>query len=69
MREKGEVFVELCMMNGVVVEFSSGKEFCPFLRVVGRKDLEEGFNLLIDLLSLSISLRMISSGETDIILE
>ena len=57
------------MMNGVVVEFSSGKEFCPFLRVVGTKDLEEGFNLLIGLLSLSISLRMISSGETDIILE
>ena len=51
------------------MEFSSGKKFCPFLRVVSTKDLEIDFNLLIDLLSLSISLRMIRGREVDIIVE
>ena len=55
--------------NGVVVEFGSGEEFHPFLRVVGTKDSEIGFDLLIGSFSFSISLRMISSGEADIIVE
>ena len=64
MREKGETFVELHMSGGVMVEFSSGKKFSPFLRVIGAKDSEIGFDLLIGLLSLSVHL---SGGKVDII--
>ena len=41
----------------------------PFSWVVGAKDVEISFKLLIGLLGLSISLRMVGSGEVNIILE
>ena len=52
-----------------MVEFCRGKELYPFSWVVGTKDVEIYFELLISLLGLTISLRMIGSGEANIILE
>ena len=52
-----------------MVEFGSGKKFCPFLRVIGAKDLEIGLDFLIGLLGLSVHLRMICDGKADIIVE
>ena len=52
-----------------MVEFRGGKELCPFSRIVGAKDVEISFKLLIGSLSLSISLRMVCSGEVNIIFE
>ena len=52
------------------MKLSSGKEVCPFPRVVvGTEDAEIGFNLLIGPFSLSVCLRVICGGELDIILE
>ena len=55
--------------TGVVVKFSSGKKFCPFLGVVGTEDSEISLNFLVGLFSLPISLRVIGGGEVDIIVE
>ena len=52
-----------------MVKLSSGKEICPFLRIVGAEDTEICFNLLIGLLGLSIHLGVICSGELDIVVE
>ena len=52
-----------------MVEFCGGKELYPFSRVVGTKDAEIGLKFLISSLSLTISLRVISSGKANIILE
>ena len=57
------------MGGRVVVEFCRGEELYPFSWVVGTKDVEISFELLIGSLSLTIGLRMISSGEANIILE
>ena len=57
------------MWGRVVVEFCRGKELYPFSRVVGAKDAEISFELLIGLFGLSIGLRMIGSGEANIIFE
>ena len=57
------------MRGGVVMEFCRGKELYPFSRVVGAKDVEISFELLIGLLGLSIGLRMVGSGEANVILE
>ena len=57
------------MWGGVMVEFCRGKELYPFSWVVGTKDAEISFKLLIGLFSLYISLRMIGSGEANIICE
>ena len=51
------------------MKFCQGKKLYPFSRVVGAKDAEICFELLIGSLSLTISLRMIGSGEANIILE
>ena len=51
------------------MKLSSGKEVHPFLRVVGTEDVEICFNLLIGLFCLSVCLRVICSGEFDIIVE
>ena len=51
------------------MKLSSGKEACPFPWVVGTEDVEVSFDLLVGLFSLSICLRVICSGEFDIILE
>ena len=52
-----------------MVEFCREKKLYPFSQVVGAKDMEICFELLIGLLGLSISLRMVGSGEANIILE
>ena len=52
-----------------MVKFCQGKELYPFSWVVGAKDVEICFELLLGSLSLSISLRMVGSGEVNIILE
>ena len=57
------------MRGGVMVEFCGGKELHPFSQVIGTEDAEVCFKFLIGSLSLTISLRMISSGEANIILE
>ena len=57
------------MRGGVVMEFCQGKELYPFSWVVGAKDAEISFELLIGLFSLSIGLRMVGSGEANIIFE
>ena len=56
-RERGD----FCgtVRNRVVVEFSCGEKFCPFLGVVGTEDLEIGLNFLVGLFSLPISLRVV----------
>ena len=52
-----------------MVKLSSGKEVHPFPRVVGTEDAKIGFHLLIGSFCLSICLRVICSGELDIIVE
>ena len=52
-----------------MMKLSSGKEFRPFPRVVGTEDAEIGSNLLIGSFGLSVCLRVIYSGELDIIVE
>ena len=47
--------------NGVVVEFSCGEEFHPFLEIVGAEDSEISLNLLVGLFGLPISLGVIGS--------
>ena len=42
-----------------MVEFGCGKEFCPFLGVVGTEDLEISFNFLVGSFGLPISLGVI----------
>ena len=49
-----------------MVKLSSGKEICPFLRIVGTENVKVCFNLLIGLLNLSVCLR-VCSGELDIV--
>ena len=68
MREKGGDFCGT-VRNGVVVEFSCGKEFQPFLGVVGTEDLEISLNFLVGSFSLPISLRVIGSRKANIIVE
>ena len=57
------------MWGRVVVEFGGGEELYPFGWVVGTEDAEICLQLLIGLLSLTIGLRVIGSGEANIILE
>ena len=52
-----------------MVKLSGREEVSPFLRIVGAEDAKICFNFLIGLLSLSICLGVICSGEFDIILE
>ena len=57
------------MGGGVVLEFGSREEVRPALGVVGAEDVEVGFNFLVCLFGLSVSLRVIGGGEPDIIFE
>ena len=52
-----------------MMKLSGGKEVHPFLRVVGAEDVKICFNLLIGSFCLSICLRVICSGEFDIVVE
>ena len=51
------------------MKLSSRKEVSPFPRVVGAKDVEISFDLLIGSFCLSICLWVLCSGEFDIIVE
>ena len=51
------------------MKLSGGKEVRPFLRVVDAEDVKICFDLLIGSFCLSICLRVIGSGEFDIIVE
>ena len=57
------------MRNGVVVEFSCGEKFCPFLGVVGVEDSKISLNFLVGLFGLPIRLRVVGGGKADIIVE
>ena len=48
-------------------EFGRGEEFSPFPRITGTEDPKIGFNFLIGLFGLPISLGVVSRGEADII--
>ena len=52
-----------------MVEFGGGKELHPFGWVIGAKDAEIGFKLLVGSFGLSIGLRMVGSGESYVIVE
>ena len=52
-----------------MVEFHRGKELYPFSWIVGTKDAEISFEFLIGSFGLSIGVRMIGSGEANIIFE
>ena len=57
------------MGNGIVLEFCGSKELGPLVGVIGTKDMEIGFDLLIGSFSLSVGLRMVRSGKSNIIFE
>ena len=57
------------MWHRVVVELSRREELYPFGWVIGAKDSEISFQLLIGSFSLSIGLRMVGGGESDVVLE
>ena len=52
-----------------MLKFGGRKEIKPGSRVVGTKDAKIRLNLLIGAFRLSISLRMVGSGEFDVVLE
>ena len=52
-----------------MVELSRGKELHPFSRVIGAEDAEIGLEFLIGSFSLSVSLRMVGSGESYVVVE
>ena len=57
------------MGGRVVVKFHGGKELYPFSWVIGIENMKICFKFLIGSLSLTISLRMISGGQANIICE
>ena len=56
------------MGGRVVSKFCHREKFGPFRRLVFRKVLKEGLKFLIDPFRFAISLRMIGSGEGDVII-
>ena len=52
-----------------MVKFGGGKELHPFSWVTGAEDVEIGLEFLIGSFSLSVSLRMVGSGESYVIIE
>ena len=52
-----------------MVEFGCGKEFRPFLGIVGIEDLEIGLDFLVGSFGLPISLRIVGSRKADIIVK
>ena len=57
------------MWGGVMLKFGSRKEIQPSFRVIGTEDTKVRFYFLIGAFSLSVGLRMVGGGESDIILE
>ena len=52
-----------------MLEFCERKELGPLMGVAGTEDTEVGFDFLIGPLGLSISLRVVRSGESNIVFE
>ena len=52
-----------------MLEFGERKELGPLMGITGAEDTEVGFDFLIGSLSLSISLRVVRGGESNIIFE
>ena len=52
-----------------MLEFSGGKKISPRLGIVGAKDPKVGFDLLVGAFGLSVSLGVVSSGESNVIME
>ena len=52
-----------------MVEFGCGKEFQPFLGVVGTEDSEIGLDFLVGSFGLPISLGMVGGRKVDIIVK
>ena len=52
-----------------MVEFGGGEELHPFSWIIGAEDMEIGLKFLIGSFSLSVSLRMVGSGESYVIVE
>ena len=57
------------MWDGIELEFSERKELGPLMGITGAKDTEVGFDFLIGPLGLSISLRVVRSGESNVVFE
>ena len=68
-REKGETLVELWGTELHMLKFGGGKEFRPLVRIIGTEDTEISFDFLIGSFSLSVSLGVVGSRETDIVFE
>ena len=52
-----------------MMKLSSGKKVCPFPGVVGAENVKICFNFLVGWFHLSVCLRVIHSGEFDIVVE
>ena len=52
-----------------MLEFRKRKELGPLMGVTGAEDTKVGFDFLIGSFGLSISLRMVCSGESNVIFE
>ena len=52
-----------------MLEFRERKELGPLMGVTGAEDTKVGFNFLVGSFGLSISLRAVCSGESDVIFE
>ena len=57
------------MGNGIVLQFCGSKELGPLVGVIGAKDTEIDFDFLIGLFGLSVGLRVVHSGKSNIIFE
>ena len=51
------------------MEFSRREELYPFCGIVATEDAKICFKFLIGLFGLAISLRVVSSGEADVVVE
>ena len=52
-----------------MLEFCESKEFGPLMGITGAEYTEVGFDFLIGSLGLSISLRVVRSGESNVVFE
>ena len=57
------------MWDGVVLEFCERKELGPLMGITSTEDTKVGFDLLISSLGLSISLRVVRGGESNVVFE
>ena len=52
-----------------MLEFCESKEFGPLMGIAGAEDTEVGFDFLIGSFGLSISLRVVCGGESNVVFE